>query len=63
MSTTTIDDKTFADLRALAALQGLTLTRSNPADVPVLFYVERFGLVRQQSAQDLIEMMKETSHV
>ncbi len=54
----TIDDKEFADLRALAALQGIVLTRSDPADGPVLFYVERFGLVRQQSSDDLIEMLK-----
>lgn len=57
-----IDDKTFRSLQAQAALQGLELTRSDPADGPILYYLSRFGLVRQQSADDLIEMLKGGDH-
>lgn len=39
-------DKAFFDLRAAFALQGHALHRANPADGPVAYWAERWGLVR-----------------
>ena len=33
-------------MRATAAMQGLTLYRTDPVDGPVVYFLERFGLVR-----------------
>lgn len=52
-----ISDKDAATMCATAALQGLTLYRTDPADGPVVYFLERFNLVRQQSAQDLAELL------
>ena len=53
--TAPIDNKTFADLRAQAALIGYKLTRSDPADGPQVFFIERFGLVQPVMPGDLAE--------
>ncbi|KPF43214.1 hypothetical protein D621_19710 [beta proteobacterium AAP51] len=40
-------DKAFLTLRALLALKGHVLSRTHGDDVPVRFYVTRWGLVRE----------------
>ena len=40
------NDKTFSTLRAAYALEGHTLHRTDPADGPVAYWAERWGLVR-----------------
>ncbi|MFC7462821.1 hypothetical protein [Hydrogenophaga defluvii] len=40
------NDKAFSTLRAAYALKGHTLHRTDPADGPVTFLAERWGLVR-----------------
>jgi predicted nucleotidyltransferase len=44
--TTTCSDKAFSTLRAAFALRGHTLHRTDPADGPVTYWAERWGLVR-----------------
>lgn len=39
-------DKAFTTLAAQLALQGHTLTRTNPSDGPVTYYASRWGMVR-----------------
>lgn len=39
-------DKAFSTLRAAFALKGHTLHRTHPADGPVTYWAERWGLVR-----------------
>lgn len=43
--TTERSDKAFLTLRAAFALNGHTLHRTNPADGPVTYWAERWGLV------------------
>lgn len=40
------DDKAFSTLRAAYAMKGHTLHRTDPADGPVTYRAERWGLVR-----------------
>lgn len=40
------DNKRFQTLRAAYALRGHSLHRTNPADGPVSYWAERWGLVR-----------------
>lgn len=40
------NDKAFSTLRAAFALKGQTLHRTHPADGPVSYWAERWGLVR-----------------
>lgn len=40
------NDKAFSTLRAAYALKGQALHRTDPADGPVTFWAERWGLVR-----------------
>ena len=40
------NDKAFSTLRAAYALEGHTLHRTDPADGPVTYWAERWGLVR-----------------
>lgn len=40
------NDKAFSALRAAYALKGQALHRTDPADGPVTFWAERWGLVR-----------------
>ena len=40
-------DKSFATLRARAALQGITVLRTDPADGPVRLFLERTGIFPQ----------------
>ena len=40
------NDKAFSTLRAAFALKGQTLHRTDPADGPVTYWAERWGLVR-----------------
>ena len=40
------NDKAFSTLRAAFAMKGQTLHRTNPADGPVTYWAERWGLVR-----------------
>lgn len=40
------NEKAFATLHTAFALKGQTLHRTNPADGPVSYWVERWGLVR-----------------
>ncbi|MFC7462616.1 hypothetical protein [Hydrogenophaga defluvii] len=40
------NDKAFSTLRAGYALKGHTLHRTDPADGPVTYWAERWGLVR-----------------
>lgn len=54
--TAAITDKTFATLRAEAALQGYRIVRSDPADGAVVYFVERFGLAQERTAAHLVEM-------
>lgn len=44
--TTERDEKAFSILRTAFALKGQTLHRTNPADGPVSYWAERWGLVR-----------------
>lgn len=44
--TATRPGKAFETLRAAFALQGHTLHRTDPADGPVSYWAERWGLVR-----------------
>ena len=44
--TTERNDKAFSTLRAAYALEGHTLHRTDPADGPVTYWAERWGLVR-----------------
>lgn len=53
--TAPINDKTWATLRARAAMQGLTLTRTDPADGPVVYFLERRGLVQPVTPDDLAQ--------
>ncbi|MDZ4145391.1 MAG: hypothetical protein U1D29_12820 [Burkholderiales bacterium] len=46
MSGTTEQEKQFVTLRAQFAMHGHTLHRTHPADGPVAFCAERWGLVR-----------------
>lgn len=39
-------DKAFSTLRAAFAMHGHNLHRNEPADGPVIFWAERWGLVR-----------------
>ena len=41
------NDKAFSNLRAGYALKGHTLHRTDPADGPVTYWAERWGLVRR----------------
>ena len=50
-------DKNFATMRATAALQGLTLYRTDPVDGPVVYFLERFGLVQEKPVADLAELL------
>ena len=54
-----IDDKLFRSLQAQAALMGMTLHRSDPADGEQVYFLQRFGLTRQQTAQDILDLVKE----
>lgn len=45
-------DKAFKTMTATLALQGHILTRSNPSDGPVTYYVTRWGLVRHLPTLD-----------
>lgn len=47
-------DKAFTTLAAQLALQGHTLTRSNPNDGPVTYYASRWGMVRQLPDLDAV---------
>ena len=40
------NDKAFSTLRAAYAFKGHTLHRTDPADGPVTYWAERWGLVR-----------------
>lgn len=40
------NDKAFSTLRAAFAMKGHTLHRTDPADGPVSYWAERWGLVR-----------------
>jgi hypothetical protein len=51
-----LSPKQWATLRAEAALQGYRLVRSDPADGPVLYFFERFGLIQKAEAGRLAEM-------
>lgn len=44
--TTERSDKVFSTLRAAFAMEGHTLHRTDPADGPVTYWAERWGLVR-----------------
>ena len=44
--TTERNDKAFSTLRAAFAMKGHTLHRTDPADGPVSYWAERWGLVR-----------------
>jgi hypothetical protein len=59
----TIDTKTFADLRARAALLGYAIKRTDPADGPVVYLIEKFKLTREVEAAELAEMFKEAPSV
>ena len=49
------DDKAFSTLVAQLALQGHTLTRSNPSDGMVSYYVTRWGMVRSLPDLDTVK--------
>ncbi|MDP3424969.1 MAG: hypothetical protein Q8S32_14580 [Burkholderiaceae bacterium] len=49
------DGKTFNTLAAQLALQGHTLTRSNPKDGRVTYYVSRWGMVRALPDLDAVK--------
>ena len=51
-----ITNKDFATLRAEAALQGYRIVRSDPVDGTVVYFLGRFGLVREMQPAQLIEM-------
>lgn len=51
-----ITDKEFATLRAEAALLGYRMVRSDPADGPAVYFLERFGLVQEKAEDHLVEM-------
>lgn len=52
--------KAFETLRAAFAMQGHALHRTDPADGPVTYWVERWGLVRNLSAlDDALEFLKQ----
>lgn len=59
MTGPTLDPKTFATLRARAALKGYTLTRTDPADGPQVFHLERFGIAQIKTPAELLEMFNE----
>lgn len=40
-------NKAFASLQAAFAIKGHALHRTDPADEPVTFWVERWGLIKQ----------------
>lgn len=45
--TAPVSNKVFATARAMAALKGYRLLRTDPADGPVAFLLERHGLIRE----------------
>ena len=47
-------DKAFKTIAATLALHGHILTRSNPSDGPVTYYVTRWGLVRNLPDLDVV---------
>lgn len=53
-ATAECDHKAFATMAAQCALQGHTLTRSNPNDGPVTYYASRWGLVRHLPNLDAV---------
>lgn len=61
--TAVISDKDFATLRAEAALLGYRMVRSDPVDGPVVYFLERFGLVQEKLAERLLEMFSARQEV
>lgn len=58
-----ISDKDFTTLRAEAALMGYRMVRSDPVDGPVVYFLERFGLVQEKPAAHLAEMFSTRQQV
>lgn len=60
-------DKAFTTMAAQLALQGHTLTRSNPNDGPVTYHASRWGLVRQlpdlEAVAAFVRMVGGAAHV
>ena len=52
MKHTADHEKQFATLRAQFAMRGHCLQRTSPAEGPVTFYAERWGLVRHLPTLD-----------
>ncbi len=52
-------DKAYSTLRAAFALKGHALHRTNPADGPVTFWAERWGLVRYLPTIDTVRRFLE----
>lgn len=46
MNQPTAQEKQFTSLQAQFAIQGHALHRTNPADGTVIYYAERWGMVR-----------------
>ena len=55
-TTPLLDSKAFATARAAAALNGYALLRTDPADGPVRFLIERFGLVREVGSIEEVQL-------
>ena len=55
-TTLLLGPKAFATARATAALNGYALLRTDPADGPVRFLVERFGLAREVGSIEELEL-------
>ncbi len=58
LAATSAEDKNWQTACAKAALAGFSLRRTDPADGPVSYIIERFGLLRElRGIEDLKSVM------